>query len=233
MKWRKQFQDKFKTALKFIGGMLFTNKDRDAYLASGATSATPSLGTCAPGYFFVAGESAKCIQAANKLNCEEFGTSGGFSGGSSLDIQTDLANTCVACPGTKTNYVYNTKTSSGNIANVQFRVTVPKGTGKTTIVLSTKSTGAAGLTRVATYGLTDSGTLTIPNAKPEDLVQLDIFQEYPHRPRGGEEVFFVQFGPEDTDAEVLAKSIDCVVATLEDLQKGIFTRCTNTVCRNC
>ncbi len=241
--WRSRFG----AAMKFIGGMLFTNRDRDAYYASGDTNATPSLGDCAPGYFFVAGEKDKCLTAARRLNCEEYGQTGGFGSGKSNDGQTDaeLSKYCVACPTQeKTNYVYN---DTGNtLANVRVRITVPKGTGQTTILYGQNASGTDGFTdnqiKITSSTLDlpnvkpNASTLEFPNAKPNDSIRINIFQEYPHRPRGEKEVFFVQenrniitnyLKTQKTDAdnkkfikdmEQFAKDLDCTVATVQELQ---------------
>ncbi len=224
-------------AMKFIGGLLFTNSDRDAYYASGSSSAEPSLGTCAPGYFFVLGEKDKCIRAANKLNCEEYGSTGGFGGGKSNDGQTDLdlSGSCVACvQSDKTTYIYNDPQQSTQ-ASVQLRIAVPKGTGFNRVYYQTKGKGVANFGSFQ-YSDISGETLTInlPNAAPEDFIKLHFFQEFPHRPRGLEEVFFVSFNT-DTDTtrkddlntyiksgvfngREFERSFDCKIATVEQLR---------------
>ncbi len=238
-------QSRFSAALKFIGGLLFSNSDRDAYYASGAPSAQPSLGTCAPGYFFVAGEKDKCTNAANKLNCDEYGSTGGFGAGKSEDGQRDaeLAGSCVACvQSNKTTYVYDPPAQS-KLANVQLRITVPKGTGFNRVYVATKAKSATNFgdfmpTTIENISEDPTSVITVASLSAEDTIKLAIFQEFPHRPRGLEEVFFVNFNLDtDTtrrdnlavyldqrenqmifDGAKFEKSMNCRVATVAQLQ---------------
>jgi hypothetical protein len=228
---------------KGIGGMYLSLGDKNVDLAAGR-SLRPSYGTCAEGYFFVAGEHEKCMNAAKQLNCQELQNKGGFAA-TGINITsadgTDMSGSyCRACiSGDATNYVYygprNLTDTSSLSGQIRLRVVVPTGTGRTFIkVIKGGSTlGTYTLTSKHTASTQDnivssSGTTTFTNntiyftieAVPGNEISFDISQEYPHRPRGIPEVFFVGFPTETRDlsaAITLANSIDCKIATVDQL----------------
>jgi hypothetical protein len=197
---------------QFIGGMKATS------------SAAPEFGTCAPGYFFKTGEVEQCKAAARRVNCEEFGESGGFMlGGTAADGTSNAADlSCVSCARSPNQpYVYyNSYNSSGqfNPQSIQFRIVVPKGSGKNQIFYTIN-----GIQNSITVNASNTiGGFQLSEVKPGSVIAFEVFQEFPHRPRGVSEVFYVPSLTDIsyTDAVALAAKLGCAVATKVQLQSA-------------
>ncbi len=234
-----------------IGGMFISEGDKnvDAEKANRAgitnpINATykPSYGACEEGYFFIPGQHTQCMKAAQRLNCDEIQATGGFDGGVANDGTAIGNSDCRACiDSQKVNYAYYKDVGGSGI---RLRIAVPTGTGRTLMKITHKDkTGGTRFSNAAPYVFTSTkstdftiksvgesalkniGILTLGNAKPGDTIQVQVVQEYPHRPREiPKEVFFVQFttdgGKTLADAQKLADSLDCDLATKAQLDEA-------------
>lgn len=228
-----------------IGGMYVSRGDMNVDKAADR-SLRPSYGTCAEGYFFVAGEEGaydKCIKAAQRLNCEELAGAGGFASSSaqSKDGTGIMESNCRACvSGDTAKYVYFQQTAVQTPQRIRVRVVVPTGTGRTMLKVSSQRAGTSGLSAVGTYTLTSKlATVSQENVSlasvyattnntmyfsvevsPGDKLVFEAAQEFPHRPRGDPEVFFVGFPTNTRTAGAalnLANSLNCEVATVAQI----------------
>lgn len=229
-------------AIPFFGGLFASAKDK------ARTPARPTIGQCAPGFFFVKGQQDACLAAARRLNCDEYGT----NGETAEKLSENRALQCMACPrGALTDltlssgipYIYHDATdNTGPLVNgfrpfkataIRLRFAVPSGTGRTHIyIMHIPNNGAQGsvinIGQPIELGLTqnqktefsyDLATI-LPRIAPKDRIKFFVYQEFPHRPRGPSEVFFVsQAGGFTAEAAAtFATSIDCLVATEAQLK---------------
>ncbi len=234
--------NKTRNSYNGIGALFLSQMDKNIADRAGK-SYTPTAGSCAEGYFFVPGEQVKCLKAAQRLNCEEIAEQGGFLGlNATAKDGTDLdGSLCRACvQGTSINYAYYKPTPVDNKSpdSVRLRIVVPSGTGRTKIKFTLGSTSYGPFTIYATTATpvnSDGTTTSIRNntfyyvlntgASPDEELTISAIQEFPHRPRGEKEVFFLEWTDPDlrdsekiyANAEQLADSIDCTVATVAQL----------------
>jgi hypothetical protein len=216
----------------FVGGM-YIREANPAQLTN-----TPTAGTCAPGYFFVRGQKTQCEAAIKSIECEEYGTAGGFSNKS----LTNPDNNCVACiqPNNTVEYIYNDPIEPKTAPNsIRVRIVVPSGTGRNLIRITPSDSSTVFTYNIfpTTVGATQminsvnqASTNCIffnMNIDPSRTLQFEVFQEYPHRPRGAEEVFLVQLpnyileSKTDVDKTVIesfVSSIGCQIATYAQMK---------------
>ena len=167
----------------------------------------PSVGSCADGMFFT--DKDLCKQKVNQLICEKFDASS--------------PETCMYCIQSGT-YIYQTRD-----ANTEYTMTVrmlfPAGTGRN-IYTITKSDGTdgtilkQGMVNMATAG--SGERVETISYKLTDKLTFSFTQEFPHRPIGlsgnkNKEVFLVTL-PDRMDGPEFATSIDCTVATADEIQ---------------
>jgi len=173
----------------FIGGLLSIFQDRAAQednAAGGPVYYQPTLGKCPPGMFFV--NSASCKEAANKLNCQEIGETGGFNGGKTSEGLSADQVSCASAPLSGTNtFVYQPADKPNTVL---LRILSPFSTGITKVIVNVKRTGK-------TYTADNGGkpgiefTLSLPGMIEADVVTVLVAQEAPNRRLGQPEVFQV------------------------------------------
>ncbi len=218
-----------------IGGLFLSQADKLLDESYGRKP-QPSYGTCAEGYFFLPGQKTDCLKAAQRLNCEELEKAGGFgkADATSKDRTTIMNSECRACTnGTEVNYAYYKSTGT---QSVRVRVVVPTGTGRTVLKVAVGTNAESTYTLIATKS--DSGNTSVSldsinssrnsntayftvNANPGDILKITAYQEFPHRPRGKKEVFFVKRPASgyETDAQFV-NSLDCEFATPAQLDEA-------------
>jgi Extracellular link domain len=201
-------------SIPFFGGLFVSAGDKRR------AQKTPTIGSCAPGYFFVRGQANACLSAAQALNCKEYAETGGFTGGKTKEGISDNSRLqCAACPrGTRVNdkipYVYydmiNTGAPTGTTlykaSPIRIRFAVPSGTGKTYIFITVRKNGndTVSILNKDNPFIIDAGeqmekifdkddpTLRLLNMiAPGDELNFYVYQEFPHRPRGNPEVFLL------------------------------------------
>ena len=201
-------QEKDNTTLNSIGswftGLFATVEDASQKDINGNPTPKPSVGSCADGMFFT--DKDLCKQKVNQLICEKFGASN--------------PETCMYCIQSKT-YVYQTRD-----ANIEYTMTVrmlfPSGTGRNLYTI-TKSDGT--ILKQGTVDMATAGSgerIESISYKLTDKFTFSFTQEFPHRPSGlsgnkNKEVFLVTL-PAGVDGTTFAKSIDCTVATTNEIQ---------------
>lgn len=230
------------TAGKYMGGLFVSARDKQKAVARGQpTQYKPSIGSCPEGYFFV--DKASCLKAVNRLNCEEYGEIKGFestatkiSDGTST---TALATQCAACSRTEDpTYIYNPPTSLLTSPSIYMRVAVPAGTGRNRIIVLNPAATRKELKNLVFRSNIIDTTLEANTAENMIRFKLDriqrsttlhvlVIQEFPHRPRGESEVFFVKPTADDAtikagfgsqaDAAAYAKAMGCSLATQAQL----------------
>ena len=177
------------SASTFIGGLLSIFQDRAAQednASNGPVYYQPTLGKCPPGMFFVS--SASCKEAANKLNCQEIGETGGFNGGKTSEGLNADQVSCASAPLSGTNtFVYQPADKPNTVI---LRILSPFTTGITKVVVTIKRTDK-------TYTADNNGkpgtefTLSLPGMIEADEVTVLVAQEAPNRRLGQPEVFQV------------------------------------------
>lgn len=205
----------------FIGGLFLSDRDRKRQKAATPlgrpTAYKPSAGSCADGYFFVAGQEDACRRASQQLACQEYGTNGGFKATSRTVTEdgltpTDLLGKCVACQQDPTcAYLV----SAGGEQPLRVRIVTPTGTGNTVVYYRL---GSSGLVAQQVIEAGQAQSIEFPKSKPDDVLEFTVYQEFPHRPRGQEEVFFADFSGTFEEAQQYCKRLGATVATLDQLQ---------------
>jgi hypothetical protein len=187
-----------------IGGLLVLPMDREMAEQEGIDKRkdpmyVATIGSCPPGFLFVDRE--KCEKAANRQNCKEIGDTGGFDGGKTIEgrrIQTPQVTDgvpCAACPTAgPTTYLYENPTDARNGKRnykVRLRAATPFGTGLNIIqVIGVDSNGTKYImARQSAVGGKEMVLDLIGNVYEGLALDVLVFQEFPHRPSGKEEVF--------------------------------------------
>jgi hypothetical protein len=209
----------------YIGGLFVSKQSRDM-AESRASSArvdpvyTPTLGSCPTGYFFMNKE--KCIKEANRADCKEIGLGANpFTQAKTDDGKSFSQTSCLACPiSGPTVFVHTNKTKRDYTFVV--RALTPAGTGQNSIRVLTDGP-VPGTTRELGAGQGVGGDeIYIPinsTIKEGQVLYLNVFQEYPHRPRGQPEVFFVKDESvrDAATAQIKCASLDATHATRQQI----------------
>ncbi len=216
--------DSFKTTPeKHIGGMLSLEPTRQIAIQTaegGKPVHQPTVGTCPPGFFFV--DKEECIKEVNRLNCKESGLTGGFNG-VTIEGKRIAKETCANClVAGDTTYLYEPKHRS---FPVQFRFLSPAGTGLTVVQVAKENGVLLGEKRLQA-GIPDILVLDATRSVKEgEVLRITVFQEFPHRPRGQEEVFLVTPGSGNgyTRSEAANKcvSLGARIATSAQLEQTV------------
>ena len=232
-----------------IGGMFLSRNDKNIADSKGLAY-KPTYGECEEGYFFVPnavkpGQVDACMKAAERLNCEELAAQGGFERNDAIRSKdgTDMSGSnCRACVvGGKPQYVYYKQTAVQTPQRIRVRVTIPTGTGRTILKLSTQTPGGNPIllgeftmrsTTLTNASITDLSTTVssefitniayyVISANPGDSLLVEAFQEFPHRPRGEKEVFLLGDNRITNEkALAIANSLNCTIATVEQLREA-------------
>lgn len=197
---------------RWVGG-LHVSKDDVRHAQESGIEVQPSAGACPPGYFFT--DSKKCIDGVNKLDCEEAGSSGGWSGPKSSIVDKK----CAQCaPGDI--YVYDPK---DRLFPFAIRAISPSGSGRTLIKLYILNNEGGRVKEIGAGEINGGGEVVV-NSKEEvkegDRIEIDVVMEFSTHTVGQAEVFAVDRGrytfTKET-AKMMCESIDAKQATLSQL----------------
>lgn len=179
-----------------IGGMLVLKEDREMaeQLATGRNGTPqyqPTVGSCPEGYLFV--DKAVCEKEVNRLNCKEAGESGGFGAGRTIEGKDVIPTSCANCQSAGSDvFIYEPKTRDFTI---RVRAITPTGTGRNWIRIYGYSMNARkeNILLGSWQGLGgEEAVITLnSNVKEGQELRFQIIQEFPHRPRGKTEVFYI------------------------------------------
>jgi len=165
----------------FIGGMYIYPKDREAAIQDGIPI-KPTVGRCPPEYFFV--NKNECEKAANRLDCDEIGNTGGFDGGKTIEGNRTAVQKCAQVP-TADKYIYDPKNRKSPVGSGICKV----------FVFNTKNEQVG-------YGISDvpgvEFIVPIRNVAELDSLRIQIAQEVPYRPSGKKEEFLYVPNPTGT-----------------------------------
>jgi hypothetical protein len=206
---------------KYIGGLLILPEDRleaEANASGKEPTYIPTVGECAPGYFFVSAE--KCEKAKNRLECEEAGVAGGFDG-KMKDIARSKCAQVVNGEGNV--YVYEPR---GRRFNVNLRVLTPTGSGSVGVIVYDGATNKI----IGQDSKEQSGVefvVPVRNVSEGQDIKIHVFEQFSHRPRGRNEVFLVkrgsaQAGYNETkeSSEKFCESISARLATRSEVEQS-------------
>jgi hypothetical protein len=204
---------------KHIGGLLVLPDDRkeaESKAGRGEPTYFPTVGECAPGYLYLSAD--KCTKAVNRLDCMEAGKAGGFDGAMKEIARSKCAQ---VVHGDGNTYVYEPR---GRKFRVNLRVVTPTGTGDIGVYIL-KQNGDK-YTQIGSYLGADSGKeilIPINSVGEADELAVFVFEKFPHRPRGRNEVFQViqadrRYGESRTSSEALCNSMGARLATKEELE---------------
>jgi hypothetical protein len=187
----------------FIGGMLmlpFTKRKAEAEAGERGTPVyEPTVGKCPPGKMFI--DKAKCEKEVKRLNCKEFGESGGFLGQGRTKENRDVSETCVACAIDDSVYLHEPAPKNRQFA-LRVRAITPSGTGRNFITVQNAQNEVIAQT-TAIGG--NEILLDMPSTIRElDELKFTVIQEFPHRPRGRTETFQIDHYGTDIAADILA-----------------------------
>ena len=205
---------------KHIGGLLILPDDRrdaeDAAREAGTpVQYTPTVGSCAPGKFFL--QSDVCTQEGNRQNCLEIGQTGGFVSGKTVEGKTAAAASCAQVPTVDENlYIYN---PTGRTFSANLRVLTPLGTGKAAVYIYNSNNNLIASDNNIMPGR--DSVITIPGVQELQELTILIAEEVPLRKSGKPEVFICNengSGNHTRDgASALCNRIGAKLATKEQL----------------
>jgi hypothetical protein len=206
---------------KHVGGLLVLPDDRkeaESKAGRGDPAYFPTVGQCAPGYLFVSAD--KCIKGANRLECKEAGEAGGFDG-----AMKDVARSKCAqvVNGEGNTYVYEPR---GRKFRVNLRIVTPSGTGDIAVYVLRQNGDK--YTPVGNYMGAESGreiVITVGPVGEAEELSVFVFEKFPHRPRGRNEVFQVaqagrRYGESRESSRQLCASMGARLATERELEEA-------------
>lgn len=210
---------------KHMGGLLVLPDDRleaESKAGRGEAMYFATVGECAPGYLYVSAD--KCHKAKNRLECEEAGQAGGFDG-----TMKDIARSKCAqvVDGEGSTYIYEPR---GRKFRANLRVVTPVGTGDIGVYVLVWDGAKNKWNVVASHIGADAGKeIIVPigaNVSEGQELKVYIFEKFPHRPRGRNEVFQLsqenkRYGETKESSERLCNSLGGRLATKEDVDQAL------------
>ncbi len=174
---------------KHIGGLLILPDDRKMYEEEAkdenrAPLYEPTIGQCPEGFFYV--DRDQCEKEVNRLNCKESGESGGFQGGHTIENKFVVKESCAMCPSGDSNFIYEPKGSNKRKFKPRVRVITPTGTGLNRVRAFVGNDNVGEAVGLGGQELLIDFTANVSEA---DNVRFVINQQFPHRPRGKQEVY--------------------------------------------
>ena len=233
---------------KWIGGLLVLPEDRkDAEAAAGPNreaTYSATVGECPGGKLYV--DADKCIKEANRLDCKEYGASGGFGTPSSakddtpitytgegVTVEGKVPKTCANAPAAGSDaYIYEPQ---GRGTSVNLRVAFPYGTGQHRIRVFDSNN-----LQVASHDTDQTSVLLTINGVTElNKYRVYIGMETPHMPRGKREAFIFNraltangggYNQTKSSAAAVCSSIGARLATGNEAQDAFNNGAQSCTC---
>jgi len=203
---------------QWVGGLYINDGDRSIATTMKAAP-QPTAGGCPPGYFFL--DRASCEKGVNRLQCENAGLAGGWSGPSGPIVDEKCAQVSPGGP-----FLYDSKKRS---FFVSLRLVSPSGTGRTIVRLfrvnSNESRGkeiGSAQTNLAQI----RNELIVGTTEPViegDSLELEVIQEFATHTKGQPEVYAVSNGGYNltqNTASNMCKSLGARLATTAELESA-------------
>ena len=203
---------------KHIGGLLLLPDDKHTAekMVEGTSKQptyVPTIGDCPTGYFFAT--RSECEKQVNRLDCSEAGSSGGFSGGTTIEGKQVVDQKCAQVVNANNLFIYDPKT---RVSTVNLRVLTPAGTGKCQVLVYDANKKQVGQGSSSIPGV--EFIVPILNVKERDGLTVSVSLEAPYRYGKNQELYQIQLANKVTSATEAASVCErygSMQATMADL----------------